>query len=103
MFGNSVQATEEWVQAQIPAIIKDYLAMSSKDKEDSEKEDSEKIASIVPVKADKGMLKTEEKVVNGEILSSEDEDGFPLDKKRKRKTDDEESAKKRFLRVSSVY
>ena len=30
---NSVQATEEWVQAQ---IIKDYLAMSSKDKEDSE-------------------------------------------------------------------
>ena len=30
------QQTEEWVQAQIPAIIKDYLAMSSKDKEDSE-------------------------------------------------------------------
>ena len=49
------------------------------------------------------MLKTEQKVVNGEILSSEDEDGFPVDKKRKRKTDDEESAKKRFLRVSSVY
>ena len=33
------------------------------------------------------MLKTEEKVVNGGILSSEDEDGFPLDKKRKRKAE----------------
>lgn len=36
LFGNSIQATEEWVQAQIPAIIKDCLDLSSKDKDDSE-------------------------------------------------------------------
>ena len=69
-------------------LVKDAVKIEEiKDKDDSEKKDSEKIASIVPVKADKGMLKTEEKVVNGGILSSEDEDGFPLDKKRKRKAE----------------
>jgi hypothetical protein len=70
-----------------------------KDDEGQEKRDSEKITSIVHVKTDKETLETKENVANGEIHSSEDEDGFPVDKKRKRENEDAQSTKKRFFGV----